>query len=223
MSINEKQILELLNNIRHPESKISIVELGMIGDIKIDNNQVGFSIQFSKPNDPFIQSIRKACRRIINNTFGEDTVPEEGISVIIPNLQEKRKIMPDVKNIIAIASGKGGVGKSTVAVNLSVGLAKMGYNVGLIDADVYGPSIPKMFDIIDERPVARTEDSVEWIVPIFKYGVKLLSVGFFVNPEDAVIWRGPMLDKMITQFLGFVMTAAAIIKINTANVTPCNL
>ena len=199
--ISEKQLIEILSNIRHPESKQSIVEMGMIGNIKIQKGEVRFSIQFNRANDPFIQSIRKACRRAVNNAFGENTVTEGAIQVVVPDAPEQRAILPGVKNIIAVASGKGGVGKSTVAVNMSVGLAKLGYRVGLIDADVYGPSIPKMFDIVDERPLGRSEESIEWIIPIEKYGVKLLSVGFFVKPEDAVVWRGPMATSALKQLI----------------------
>ena len=139
--------------------------------------------------------------RVINGAFGEETLQKGQIQVLVPEPPPQREVLPRVKHIIAVASGKGGVGKSTVAVNLAVALAKSGSSVGLIDADVYGPSIPKMFDVEGDRPSARSEDGVEWILPIEKYGVKLLSVGFFVKPEDAVVWRGPMATSALKQLI----------------------
>ena len=173
----------------------------MVGEVLYREGNLWLGLNFNRPNDPFIQSIKKACLRAINKSFGEGTLTMDHIQVTVPEAPVKPEILPGVKNVVAIASGKGGVGKSTVAVNLAVALAKKGSRVGLIDADVYGPSVPKMLNVEGQRPAAHSEDGTDWIIPIEKYGVKMLSVGLFVKPEDAVVWRGPMATSALKQLI----------------------
>ena len=191
----------MLGRLNHPGTKKDIVSMGVVHELNYREGELWLGLAFEKANDPSIQSLKKACQRAINQAFGEHTLKGEHIQVLVPETPEKKDPLAGVKNIVAVASGKGGVGKSTVSANLAVALAGQGKRVGLIDADVYGPSIPKMFDIEGQRPHARTDDGEEWIIPIEKYGVKILSVGLFVKPEDAVIWRGPMATGALKQLI----------------------
>jgi ATP-binding protein involved in chromosome partitioning len=201
MEITKEQVLEALKRVIHPESRKNIVELGMVENLAIDGMEVRFALKFNRPNDPFIQSMKKSCVSAIESQLGEEVKIRGNIGTNVPERKQAPEVLKGVKNIIAVASGKGGVGKSTVAVNLAIGLKHLGYSVGLLDADVYGPSIPKMFALEDARPAGKTEDGVEWIVPIEKHGIKLLSVGFFVKPEDALVWRGPMATSALKQLI----------------------
>ena len=193
MTIYPKLIEEALRTVRYPGNGKNLVEAEMIeDDLRIDGMKVSFSIIFDKPTDPFRKSVMKAAEVAIKTYVSPDvevTINEKAKTQLPP---EPEKMLPGVKHIIAVSSGKGGVGKSTVTANLAVGLAKMGYRVGLLDTDIFGPSMPKMFQVEDARPYAENVDGRDLIQPIEKYGVKLLSIGFFVNPDQATLWRGGM-------------------------------
>lgn len=205
MTLYPKLILDALTNVRYPGSGKNIVEAEMVDDdMRIEGMKVSFSLIFDKPTDPFIKSVVKAAETAILTYVSKDVEIAGNIQVKskqAPRL-EAGKLLPQVKNIIGISSGKGGVGKSTVAANLAVALAKMGYKVGLLDADIFGPSMPKMFQVEDARPYAEQIDGRELIVPVEKYGVKLLSIGFFVDPEQATLWRGGMASNALKQLIG---------------------
>ena len=205
MTIYPKMILDALATVRYPGTGKNLVEAGMVeDDIRIDGNKVSFSLLFEKPTDPFIKSLVKAAETAILTYAGKD-IDIKG-NIYIKTVQTARpevgKLLPQVKNIIAISSGKGGVGKSTVSANLAVALAKQGYKVGLLDADIFGPSMPKMFQVEDARPYAEKIDGRDLIIPVEKYGLKLLSIGFFVDPDQATLWRGGMASNALKQLIG---------------------
>lgn len=202
--MNTQTILDALAHVRYPGTGKDIVSSGMIhGDITIEGKKVSLGLVFEKPNDPFIKSVVKAAETAILTYVGEDVEIKGNITPYHKEVQAPKvtSILPDVKNIIAVFSGKGGVGKSTVSSNLAISLAKLGYKVGLLDADIHGPSMPKMFGVEDERPYMEDVNGKEMIVPIEKYGVKLLSIGFFVDPANALIWRGSMASNALKQLI----------------------
>lgn len=202
MALYPKMIVDALQKVRYPGTGTDIVSAGMLeDDIRIEGKKVCFSLKFEKPNDPFIRSVVKAAKAAIH-TFGEKEAEVEIKVVIVQRTRpEPEKLLPQVKNILAISSGKGGVGKSTVTANLAVALAAKGYKVGLLDADIFGPSIPKMFGMEDARPVLKKVDGRDLIVPEERYGIKVLSIGFFVNQSDAVLWRGGMASNALKQLI----------------------
>jgi len=195
-----KNVKEALMVIKYPGSDKDIVTMNMIHEIRIAGEKISFSLVFQKSNDENIEHLVVACEKAIKDYFGEDTDIENNISVKFLHDME-RPVLPGVKNIVAVASGKGGVGKSTVAVNLAVALAAQGASVGLIDADIFGPSVPKMFGAEDVRPMGVKVEKRELISPVIKYGVKFLSIGFFVDTESPVIWRGPMASNALKQLI----------------------
>lgn len=202
MTLYPKLIVDALATVRYPGTGKNLVEAEMIADnIRIDGMKVSFSLIFEKPTDPFMKSILKAAEAAIHAYVS----PEVEVTIATESRQAARpepgKLLPQVKNIIAVSSGKGGVGKSTVAANLAVALAKQGYKVGLLDADIFGPSVPKMFQVEDARPYAEQIDGRDLIVPVEKYGLKLLSIGFFVDPDQATLWRGGMASNALKQLI----------------------
>ncbi|MBR5844427.1 MAG: Mrp/NBP35 family ATP-binding protein [Bacteroidaceae bacterium] len=199
-----KLITDALSQVRYPGNGKSLVENDMVeDDIRIDGRKVSFTLIFEKENDPFIRSVVKAAEAAILTFVAPDVEIQGNIAVKfrVAARPTRENPLPGVKNIIAVSSGKGGVGKSTVASNLAVALAMSGYKVGLLDADIFGPSAPKMFDIEDEKVYAEERNGHSYIVPIEKYGVKVLSIGFFVNKEDAVLWRGGMASNALKQLI----------------------
>lgn len=205
MTLYPKLIMDALAKVRYPGTGKDLVTMGMVEDnIRIDGNKVSFSLLFEKPNDPFIKSVVKAAETAILTYVGEEVDIKGNITVDAKQAArpEPDKLLPEVKNIIAVSSGKGGVGKSTVAVNLAVALALQGHKVGLLDADIFGPSQPKMFNVEEARPYMVEVGGRELIEPAANYGVKLLSIGFFINKEDAVLWRGAMASNALKQLIG---------------------
>lgn len=197
-------ITEALRNVRYPGNGKDLVENNMVeDDIRIDGMNVSFSLIFDKSTDPFIKSVVKAAETAVKTYASENARIEGNISVKYrQNVEQPAKMLPGVKNIIGVSSGKGGVGKSTVASNLAVALAKQGYKVGLLDADIFGPSAPKMFGV-EDAPVYMDEvGGRNLIAPVEQYGVKVLSIGFLVDKDNAVLWRGGMASNALKQLIG---------------------
>ncbi|MBO4430118.1 MAG: Mrp/NBP35 family ATP-binding protein [Bacteroidaceae bacterium] len=202
MTIYPKLIHDALATVRYPGNGKSIMENEMLeDDLRIDGMKVSFSLIFEKETDPFKKSVVKAAEAAIKTFVHPDVEVTIGTKAKTTLPPEPDKLLPGVKNIVAVSSGKGGVGKSTVTANLAIGLAKLGYRVGLLDTDIFGPSMPKMFGVEEERPYAMQVEGRDLIVPIEKYGVKLLSIGFFVNPDQATLWRGGMASNALKQLI----------------------
>jgi len=200
MQITLDTLKEALKKVIEPDLKKDIITLDLVSDIKIDGNNISFTVKVFNPAMHAKKRMEEALEFALERAFGKDV--NTNVSLIpLPKDKEPeiRAILSNVKHIIAVASGKGGVGKSTITANLAAGLAKLGYKVGLVDADIYGPSMPTMFDLVGQRPVGVEVDGKTLIQPIESYGVKILSIGFFADPDQAVVWRGPMATKALNQ------------------------
>jgi ATP-binding protein involved in chromosome partitioning len=203
--MTQQDILKALSTVQEPDLRKDLVTLNMIKDIEIKGNQVGFTIVLTTPACPLKELMRRDCEKAIRAELGED------VSIVVKftantssNRLDGKSLLPNVKNIIAVVSGKGGVGKSTVAANLALSLSKEGAKVGLMDADIYGPSVPIMFGVRGERPLMMNIEGKDMIIPIEKFGIKLISMGLLVDEKSAVVWRGPMVSSAIKQFVSDV-------------------
>lgn len=202
MQIYPKLITDALEQVRYPGNGKNLIEAGMVeDDLRIDGMHVSFSLIFEKSTDPFMKSVVKSAEAAIHTYVDKGVEVEIKTKTIQAARPEPGKMLPQVKNVIAVSSGKGGVGKSTVAANLAVSLAKLGYKVGLLDADIFGPSVPKMFHMEAENIFAEMKDGRQVLIPALKYGVKILSIGFFVNPNTATLWRGGMASNALKQLI----------------------
>lgn len=199
MIITEEQVLAALRNVEDPDLKKDLVTLNMIKNVKIEDRKVRFTLELTTPACPMKEMLKNACTNAVKHFVAADAQVDINITSRVTKPLDTTQLNA-IKNIVLISSGKGGVGKSTVASNLAVTLAADGAKVGLIDADIYGPSVPIMFDLVGAKPSAReTEDGKTLILPIEKYGIKLLSLGFFADPDQPVPWRGPMASNAVKQ------------------------
>lgn len=199
MPITEEAILAALSRIIEPDLKKDIVELDLVRDVTVDENTVHVHVEVSNPAMHSRKRMEEAVVFNLQQALGNEVKVVVNVTPLSGDRGTLRKVLPHVKHIVAVASGKGGVGKSTVTANLAVGLARMGWKVGLVDADIHGPSMPMMFDVLRERPTTTEVNGKHWIVPVESHGVKLLSIGFFADPAQAIAWRGPMASKALEQ------------------------
>jgi ATP-binding protein involved in chromosome partitioning len=203
MSISRQAIIEALTSVVEPDLKKDIVSLNLVKIVDVKDNTIHLEVKVSNPAMHSKMRMREAVSFAIERTLGKDLKVECEVLPISGDERhgELRKVLPGVKHIIAVASGKGGVGKSTVSANLAAGMARRGYKVGLLDADIYGPSAPTMFDLVYDKPRVIDVDGKSMLEPIEQYGVKVLSIGFFAEVNQAAVWRGPMATKALNQLV----------------------
>ncbi|MDG1331471.1 MAG: Mrp/NBP35 family ATP-binding protein [Crocinitomicaceae bacterium] len=200
MEISREKVLEVLGSILEPDLKKDLVSANLVEELVIEGSKITLKVFVSNPALHARKRMQEAIDFNLKRELGDDVeVSATIVGLPAEAKAAQRKILPEVKNIVAIASGKGGVGKSTVTANLAGGLAKAGYRVGIVDADIYGPSMPTMFDVVHDRPTMLDIDGVPKINPVLSYGIKILSIGFFTEQNNAVVWRGPMASKALTQ------------------------
>jgi ATP-binding protein involved in chromosome partitioning len=200
--MTQEKVLEALSNVQEPDLGKDLVTLNMVKDIEIEGNYVSFTVVLTTPACPMKDMIKNACINAVKLLVNKDaTVNVKFTANTTSKRNDNGAVLPKVKNIIAVVSGKGGVGKSTVAANLALALATGGAKVGLMDADIYGPSVPIMFGVRGERPLMMDMNGKGMIVPLEKFGIKLISIGLLVDEKNAVVWRGPMASSAIKQFV----------------------
>ena len=201
--MTQEKVLEALGNVQEPDLGKDLVTLNMIKDLHIEGNRVSFTVVLTTPACPLKEQIKNACINAVKLLVNKDTEVLVGFTAnTTTNRQDPHSVLPKVKNIIAVVSGKGGVGKSTVAANLALAFANDGAKVGLMDADIYGPSVPIMFGVRGERPMMIAGQGDKGMIePIERYGIKLMSIGLLVDDKNAVVWRGPMASSAIRQFV----------------------
>ncbi len=195
--MTRKSVLGALTSIVDPDRNTDIVRLGLVRNLEVKGSVASFTVSVTNPGSHFAESLPARCREVIQASHGVGS--DARVRVVSGGKGGKAPIRLGASHMIAVASGKGGVGKSTVATNLSVALAQQGFRTGLVDTDIYGPSVPTMFGVEDEKPKV---NKARKIIPLYKFGVRLLSMGLLVDPENAVIWRGPMVSSAVRQFLG---------------------
>ena len=204
--MTQQDILDALSQVQEPDLKKDLVTLQMIKDISIEDKTVSFTVVLTTPACPLKEKIRTDCVNAVQRNLGEDVIVVVNFTAqTSSNRVDTKALLSKVKNIIAVVSGKGGVGKSTVAANLALALSKEGAKVGLMDADIYGPSVPIMFGLRGQRPFMTNVDGRDMIVPMEKYGIKIMSIGLLVDEKSAVVWRGPMASSAIKQFVTDVL------------------
>jgi ATP-binding protein involved in chromosome partitioning len=201
MILQEKDILAALSTVNDPDIKRDLVSLNMIKDVAVTGEAVSFTVVLTTPACPLKEMIRKDCETAIRKVAGDAIAINIKMTSSVTTLRDNAPLLPGVRNIVAVASGKGGVGKSTVTTNLAVALAMAGAKVGLIDADIFGPSIPVMFNTENEQPGVKVINGKNIIVPLEQYGVKLISIGFLTPADSAIVWRGPMASSALKQFI----------------------
>ncbi|MCC6385587.1 MAG: Mrp/NBP35 family ATP-binding protein [Bacteroidia bacterium] len=202
MSITKEQIIDALSHVEDPDFKKDLVALNMVKDVEVNGNKISFTVVLTTPACPLKEKIQNDCEQAIRDYVSKDAVIKINMTAQVTGRPaDKSSMLPGIKNIIAVASGKGGVGKSTVASNLAVALASTGAKVGLADADIFGPSQTLMFGVVKERLFAEERNGKTYMIPLEKFGVKLVSIGFLVEKTQAIVWRGPMASKALTQLL----------------------